>query len=82
MCDDSVHSGLTTASQFVPSIFLSVGLRQQSILSNIALILDDTLVIGHQTLPKGRSEPPKDFIEWSTVLSNIILLARKINFRF
>ena len=24
MCDDSVHSGLTTVSQFVPSIFLSV----------------------------------------------------------
>ena len=25
MYDDSVHSGLTTVSQFVPSIFLSVG---------------------------------------------------------
>ena len=28
MYDDSVHSGLTTVSQFVPSIFLSVASRE------------------------------------------------------
>ena len=31
MYDDSVHSGLTTVSQFVPSIFLSLGTFLQPI---------------------------------------------------
>ena len=57
MYDDSVHSGLTTVSQFVPSIFLSAG-----------LIYGVKVALGNRGMTvEAARQCPRDRKEWRTL---------------